>query len=91
MQLYRVKFNYKIRINIAKLCSELKIDGLRGDIIINRARKAFIAFNNHINRIESVRRITLLCLDHRLRNNPLEQMDYSEKVIKIWFQILNLL
>merc|ERR1712151_270561 len=89
-QLHRVEFDYKIRINIAKLCSELEIDGLRGDIVTNRARKAFIAFDDSINHIESVRRVAPLCLGHRLRNNPLEQINHREKVIEVWSQISNL-
>ena len=91
IHLNKFKIEYNIQIHIAQLCSELYIDGLRGDIVINRARCAFIVFDkyNKYYTIESVRRITLLCLNHRLRNDPLEKIDYRDKVVRIWSEIFN--
>ena len=34
-----------IRINISRICSEVNVDGLRGDIVVNRAAKALAALN----------------------------------------------
>ena len=84
IHLNKFKIEYNIQINIVHLCSELHIDGLRGDIVINRARCAFIVFDKYKKiPIESVRRITLLCLDHRLRNNPLEKIYPSRPHLRV--------
>ncbi len=32
-----VKMDYENRVRISQVCSELKVDGLRGDIVVNRA------------------------------------------------------
>ena len=40
----QVQINYDLRVKISQVCSELDVDGLRGDIVTNRAAKAFAAF-----------------------------------------------
>ena len=42
--LKNVEMDYNNRIRISKICSELNVDGLRGDIVTNRAAKALAAF-----------------------------------------------
>ena len=39
-----VKIDYDLRVKISEVCSELDVDGLRGDIVSNRAAKALTAF-----------------------------------------------
>ena len=39
-----VQINYDLRVKISQVCSELDVDGLRGDIVTNRAAKAYAAF-----------------------------------------------
>jgi hypothetical protein len=35
---------YDFRVKISQVCSELNVDGIRGDIVTNRAAKALAAF-----------------------------------------------
>jgi magnesium chelatase subunit I len=38
--------DYALRVKISEVCSRLDVDGLRGDIVTNRAAKAYAAYNN---------------------------------------------
>ena len=40
-----VELDYDLRIKISEVCSTLDVDGLRGDIVTNRAAKANAAYN----------------------------------------------
>jgi magnesium chelatase subunit I len=40
-----VEIDYDLRIKISEVCSRLDVDGLRGDIVTNRAAKAHAAYN----------------------------------------------
>ena len=76
-----VEMDYENRIKISKICSELNVDGLRGDIVTNRAAKALAAFENRSKTtIQDIYRVISLCLRHRLRKDPLETIDSGDKV-----------
>ena len=80
-QLKAVKIDYDFRIKISQICSELNVDGLRGDIVTNRASKAIAAFENRDEVTpEDIFRVIPLCLRHRLRKDPLESIDSGDKV-----------
>lgn len=69
---------------ISEVCSELHVEGLRGDIVSTRAAKALAAFENRlIVTIEDIERILPLCLRHRLKKDPMESISSGEKVTKI--------
>ena len=76
-----VEIDYDFRIKISQICSELNVDGLRGDIVTNRASKAIAAFENR-NEVtpQDIFRVIPLCLRHRLRKDPLESIDSGDKV-----------
>jgi hypothetical protein len=60
---------------------ELNVDGLRGDIVTNRASKALACFEGRKTVTpQDIFRIIPLCLRHRLRKDPLESIDSGEKV-----------
>ena len=40
-----VELSYDLRVKISEVCSQLDVDGLRGDIVTNRAAKAYAAYN----------------------------------------------
>ena len=42
-----VQIDYDFRVKISQICSELDVDGLRGDLVTNRASKALAAFEGH--------------------------------------------
>jgi magnesium chelatase subunit I len=78
------------KLKISQVCSELDVDGLRGDIVTNRAAKAFAAFNNREEvTSDDIEKVIILCLRHRLRKDPLETIDSGEKVKKIFDKVFN--
>jgi magnesium chelatase subunit I len=79
----QVTIDYDIRIKVSEICSELDIDGLRGDIVTNRAAKALAAFESRTEvTVDDIRRVMPLCLRHRLRKDPLESIDSGYKIEK---------
>ncbi|MEO1392045.1 MAG: magnesium chelatase ATPase subunit I [Cyanobacteria bacterium J06634_5] len=78
-----VTLEHEYRVKISEVCSELDVDGLRGDIVTNRAAKALAAYEGRIEvTLEDVQRVIALCLRHRLRKDPLESIDSGFKVEK---------
>jgi magnesium chelatase subunit I len=89
--LSKVEINYELRVKISEVCSKLDVDGLRGDIVTNRAAKAYAAYNNRTNvTIDDISKIITLCLRHRLRKDPLETIDSGEKVSKVFKEIFEI-
>jgi len=87
-RLKAVQIDYDLRVKISQVCSELDVDGLRGDIVTNRAAKALAAFEGRTEAtVEDIRRVVTLCLRHRLRKDPLESIDSGYKVEKTVNQI----
>ena len=81
----KVELNYEFRVNISRICGELDVDGLRGDIVTNRAAKAYAAFEGRKEVTkEDIQKIITLCLRHRLRKDPLEAIDTGDKVEKVY-------
>jgi magnesium chelatase subunit I len=86
-----VNIDYEMRVSISQVCAELDVDGLRGDIVTNRAAKALAAFEGRTQvTLDDIRRIVSLCLRHRLRKDPLESIDSGYKVQKVFDQIFGL-
>ncbi|HZY26332.1 MAG TPA: magnesium chelatase ATPase subunit I [Bacteroidales bacterium] len=84
----QVEIEYDFRVKISQICSELDVDGLRGDLVTNRASKALAAFEGHtIVTPEDIYRIIPLCLRHRLRKDPLESIDSGDKVRDIFKRV----
>lgn len=87
-QLKQVQLDYDLRVKISQVCAELNVDGLRGDIVTNRAAKAIAAFEGRTEvTVDDIRRVVTLCLRHRLRKDPLESIDSGYKVEKVFNQI----
>ncbi|ABA21142.1 protoporphyrin IX magnesium-chelatase [Trichormus variabilis ATCC 29413] len=83
-----VKLDYDLRVKISEVCSELDVDGLRGDIVTNRAAKALTAYEGRTEvTVDDIRRVITLCLRHRLRKDPLESIDSGYKVEKVFARI----
>ena len=80
-----VELDYDLRVKISEVCSQLDVDGLRGDIVTNRAAKAHAAYNNRtVATVDDIATIITLCLRHRLRKDPLESIDSGDKVSKVF-------
>lgn len=87
-RLPNVVIDHGYRVKISQVCSELDVDGLRGDIVSNRAAKALAAFENRDEvTVDDIRRVIVMCLRHRLRKDPLESIDSGYKVEKTFSQI----
>lgn len=86
-----VELDYELRVKISEVCSQLDVDGLRGDIVTNRAAKAYAAYNgrNKVT-INDIATIITLCLRHRLRKDPLESIDSGDKVSKVFKEIFEI-
>ncbi|MBW4665732.1 MAG: magnesium chelatase ATPase subunit I [Chroococcus sp. CMT-3BRIN-NPC107] len=86
-----VNLDYDLRVKISQVCSELDVDGLRGDIVTNRAAKALAAYEGRTEvTIDDIRRVMTLCLRHRLRKDPLESIDSGYKVEKYFNGVFGL-
>ncbi len=80
-----------LKIKISEVCSELDVDGLRGDIVTNRAAKALAAYEGRTEATaDDIRRVITLCLRHRLRKDPLESIDSGYKVEKTFGRVFGL-
>jgi magnesium chelatase subunit I len=85
-----VKISQDLRIKISQVCGELDVDGLRGDIVTNRAAKAYAAYNGSSEvTIEDIEKVITLCLRHRLRKDPLESIDSGDKVSSVFEEVFN--
>ena len=86
-----VDLNYDLRIKISEVCSMLDVDGLRGDIVTNRAAKAYAAYENRTKvTVSDIEKIITLCLRHRLRKDPLESIDSGNKVLKVFKDVFEI-
>ncbi|EDX87156.1 magnesium chelatase ATPase subunit I [Synechococcus sp. PCC 7335] len=78
-----VTLDHEYQLKISQVCSELNVDGLRGDIVSTRAAKALAAYEGRTEvALEDIQRVIALCLRHRLRKDPLESIDSGFKVEK---------
>ncbi len=83
-----VQIDDELRLRISAVCGELDVDGLRGDIVTNRAARALAAFENRKEVSEDdVARVVSCSLRHRLRKDPLEQVDSGDRVIKAFCKV----
>tara|TARA_Y100001968_G_scaffold316135_1_gene343562 strand:+ start:522 stop:1568 length:1047 start_codon:yes stop_codon:yes gene_type:complete len=83
-----VEIDEDLRLKISAICGELDVDGLRGDIVTNRASRALAAFEGRIEvSEEDIARVISCSLRHRLRKDPLEQVDSGDRVIKAYCKI----
>jgi magnesium chelatase subunit I len=83
-----VDLSYELRVRISQVCGNLDVDGLRGDIVTNRAAKAYAAYNGRSEvTIDDIETVITLCLRHRLRKDPLESIDSGDKVQSVFEEI----
>jgi magnesium chelatase subunit I len=83
--------DYELRVKISEICSILDVDGLRGDIVTNRAAKAFAAYNARTEvTVDDIKTIITLCLRHRLRKDPLETIDSGDKVNQVFNEVFEI-
>jgi len=87
-RLKNVELDYELRVKISQVCGNLDVDGLRGDIVTNRAAKAYAAYNGQTKvTVDDIEKVIVLCLRHRLRKDPLESIDSGDKVSSVFEEV----
>tara|TARA_B110000090_G_C13328443_1_gene426350 strand:+ start:343 stop:1356 length:1014 start_codon:yes stop_codon:yes gene_type:complete len=85
-----VKMNEDFQLKISQICSELEIEGLRGDLVTTRAAKALTAFEQRTEvTLEDIKRTITLCLRHRCRRDPMESINSGDKIAGIFDRIFS--
>jgi magnesium chelatase subunit I len=80
-KLPKITITDDIREAVAGLCVALGTDGLRGEMTLLRAARAFAAFEGKTEvKMEHIRAIAPAALRHRLRRNPLDDTGSSVRV-----------
>nr|YP_009391991.1 Mg chelatase subunit e [Periphykon beckeri]ARW60339.1 Mg chelatase subunit e [Periphykon beckeri] len=88
-KLSSIVIDYDLKVKISQICAILNVDGLRGDIVTNRAAKAFAAYQNKDEvDVYDIKKVITLCLRHRLRKDPLDTIDSGNKVDQVVSEIL---
>ena len=84
----QIKIDFELRVKISQVCGSLDVDGLRGDIVTNRAAKAYAAYNGRDEvTVDDIENVIVLCLRHRLRKDPLESIDSGDKVATVFEEV----
>jgi len=87
-RLNKVKIDFELKVKISQVCGTLNVDGLRGDIVTNRAAKAYAAYNGPDEvTVDDIEKVIVLCLRHRLRKDPLESIDSGTKVKTVFEEV----
>ncbi len=87
-RLAQVQLDAELRLAISQVCGELDVDGLRGDIVGNRAARALAALAGRDQvEEEDVARVVCCCLRHRLRKDPMETVDSGARVVKAFCKV----
>ncbi len=61
-----MRISKELQLLISDICSRLNVDGLRGDLVVNRAAKALVALEGRSEvKQEDVGRVINTCLNHR--------------------------
>jgi Mg-chelatase subunit ChlI len=85
-----VHMSPEVRLHISEMCSLLGIDGIRGDITVNRAARALVALEGREEvTTADVARVAGMCLNHRLRKDVLDEIDTGTKVALAWRRVTN--
>ena len=88
--LSKVIINKEFQLKISQVCSELAIEGLRGDIVSTRAARALAAFEGRQEvTVDDIRRTITLCLRHRLRRDPMESISTGDKTGAVFEKIFS--
>ena len=84
----QVQISKDFQLKISQVCSELQVEGLRGDLVVTRAAKALAAFEERTEvTLEDIKKTIILCLRHRCRRDPMESINSGDKVKSVFEQV----
>ncbi|WP_245395560.1 magnesium chelatase ATPase subunit I [Anthocerotibacter panamensis] len=90
-KLSHVTISDELQLQIAEICGELDVDGLRGDLVLNFSARALTALEERDTvTAQDVERVAVPSLRHRLRKDPLETIDSGYKVLKVLRRVMGL-
>jgi magnesium chelatase subunit I len=72
---------------ISEVCSQLDVDGLRGDIVTNRAAKAYAAYNGKTKVTTDDLKNYNFMFTSSFKKRSLEAIDSGDKVSKVFKEI----
>ncbi|EHA8591317.1 putative Magnesium-chelatase subunit ChlI, chloroplastic [Cocos nucifera] len=82
-----IRIDHDLRVKISKVCAELNVDGLRRDIVANRAAKALAALKGRDKvTADDIATVIPNCLRHR---DPLESIDSDLLVIEKFYEVFS--
>nr|WDA99632.1 Mg-protoporyphyrin IX chelatase [Galdieria sulphuraria] len=87
-KLSEITIDKRLQLKISELCSLLDIDGLRGDIVINRSAKALAAYEDREKVLtQDIEQVSTLALRHRLKKDPLDSIDSGKRIEEIFEKV----
>lgn len=70
-RLAQVQCTREIKLKVSEICSLLEVDGIRGDMVINRAARALVAMEGRDEvTLDDVKKVIGICLNHRWLLKP---------------------
>ena len=88
-RLHDVKVSDEMLLLCARLCQQLGTDGLRAELTLLRATRAFAALQGQLAvQAEHLQSMAPLALRHRLRRNPLDDTDSGARVQRSLQEVL---
>ena len=86
----QVQISKDFQLKISQVCSELQVEGLRGDLVVTRAAKALAAFEERTEvTLEDIKKTIILCLRHRCRRDPMESINSGDKVETVFNEVFS--
>lgn len=86
-KLKEVTIPRELKVKISTLCSRLNVDGMRGDIVTNRACSAYAAYRGRTEvTVTDVRKVAVMCLQHRLRKDVVSDSLLNTSAV---YEVLN--
>lgn len=82
--LTQVMIDPTYQLKISEICSQLKVEGMRGDIVSTRAAKALAAFDNRKEvTVDDIKKVITFSLKHRLKKDPTDSLSSASLNKKI--------
>ncbi|KAK3252097.1 Bifunctional NAD(P)H-hydrate repair enzyme [Cymbomonas tetramitiformis] len=83
----KTSIDRELSLKISEICSMLNVDGLRGDIVTNRAARAHAALEGRTEATQAdIERVIVACLAHRLRKDVMDSLDGNEYKVVIAYR-----